>query len=89
MAIHDRLKYARQRAGLSLAQVKQRADIGESSLCEFENGKREPSLSQLQKLAGVYRRSGAFFLGRSRLLAKHVASFSSHSPAIVAASADG
>lgn len=63
MAIHDRLKYARQRAGLSLAQVKQRADIGESSLCEFENGKREPSLSQLQKLAGVYRRSGSFFLG--------------------------
>jgi XRE family transcriptional regulator, fatty acid utilization regulator len=62
MPIHDRLKYARQRAGLTGTQVRERADIGESSLSDFENGKREPSLSQLQKLAGVYRRSVAFFL---------------------------
>lgn len=62
MPIHDRLKYARQRAGLSGPQVKDRAGIGESSLSEFENGKREPSLSQLQKLAEVYRRSVSFFL---------------------------
>ena len=62
MPIHDRLKYARQRAGLSGPQVKDRAGIGESSLSEFENGRREPSLSQLQKLAEVYRRSVAFFL---------------------------
>lgn len=62
MPIHDRLKFARQRAGLSGPQVKDRSGIGESSLSEFENGKREPSLSQLQKLAEVYRRSVTFFL---------------------------
>jgi Zn-dependent peptidase ImmA (M78 family)/DNA-binding XRE family transcriptional regulator len=62
MKIQDRLKYARQRAGLSLAQVRERSDIGESSLSEFENGKREPSLSQLRKLTDVYKRSVAFFL---------------------------
>jgi Zn-dependent peptidase ImmA (M78 family)/transcriptional regulator with XRE-family HTH domain len=62
MAVHDRMKYARQRANLSLAQVKEKSGIGESSLSEFENGKREPSLSQLQKLANVYTRSVVFFL---------------------------
>ncbi len=62
MAIHDRIKYARQRANLSLAQVRERTGIGESSLSEFENGKREPSLSQLRKLADACKRSVAFFL---------------------------
>jgi len=62
MPIPERLRYARERAGLSGPQVKDRTNIGESSLSEFENGKREPSVSQLQKLAEVYRRSVAFFL---------------------------
>lgn len=62
MSISDRLKHARNRAGLTGPQVEERADIGRSSLSEFENGKRDPSLSQLQKLADVYRRSVAFFL---------------------------
>ena len=62
MDIPERLRYARQRTGLSGAQVKHRTCIGESSLSEFENGKREPSLSQLQKLATAYRRSVSFFL---------------------------
>jgi Zn-dependent peptidase ImmA (M78 family) len=42
--------------------VRERTGIGESSLSEFETGKREPSLSQLQKLADLYRRSVSFFL---------------------------
>jgi len=62
MSIPDRLRYARDRAGLTGRQVNERAGIGESSLSEFESGKREPSLSQLQKLAEVYRRSISFFL---------------------------
>lgn len=67
MPIHDRLKYARQRASLSGPQVKERTGLGESSLSEFENGKREPSLNQLQKLAEVYRRSVTFFLAEGPL----------------------
>ncbi len=63
MPIGERLRYARERAGLTLRQVVERTRIGESSLSEYENGKREPRLSQLQALADVYRRSIAFFLG--------------------------
>ena len=62
MSIHERLKYARSRTGLSGAQVEERTGIGPSSVSEFESGKREPSLSQLQKLASAYRRSVTFFL---------------------------
>ena len=62
MPLHDRLKHARQRAALSGTQVHERTGIGESSLSDLENGKREPSLSQLQKLADLYRRSVSFFL---------------------------
>lgn len=62
MAIGDRLRYARERAKLTGSQVRDRAGIGESSISEFENGKREPSLSQLHALASAYRRSIAFFL---------------------------
>lgn len=58
----ERLKYARARSGLTLSQVRERTKIGESSVSEFENGIREPSLSQLQILAETYRRSVAFFL---------------------------
>jgi len=62
LAIADRLSYARSRTGLTLTQVRKRSQIGESSVSEFENGRREPSLSQLQALAAVYHRSVAFFL---------------------------
>jgi len=48
---------------LTLRQVVERTGIGESSLSEFENSKREPRLSQLQSLADLYRRSIAFLLG--------------------------
>ena len=62
MPLSERLRYARARTGLTGSQVRDRTSIGESSLSEFENGKREPSLAQLQKLASAYRRPLAFFL---------------------------
>jgi XRE family transcriptional regulator, fatty acid utilization regulator len=65
LKLAERLVYARNRAGLTGAQVRERTQIGESSLSEFENGKREPNLSQLQKLARAYQRSIAFFLESS------------------------
>jgi Zn-dependent peptidase ImmA (M78 family)/transcriptional regulator with XRE-family HTH domain len=67
MAIHERLKFARDAAALSGAQVRERTGIGESSLSEFENGKREPSVSQLSKLAATYSRGVGFFLEESPL----------------------
>lgn len=62
MGVADRLRYARDRAGLTGPQVKERTGIGESSLSEYERGKREPRLSQLRKLASAYGRSISFFL---------------------------
>ena len=62
MSIGDRLQYARQRAALTGPQVSESTGIGTSSLSDFENDKRSPSVSQLQKLAEVNRRSVWFFL---------------------------
>jgi Zn-dependent peptidase ImmA (M78 family)/transcriptional regulator with XRE-family HTH domain len=61
MVIHERLRYAREKAGLTQQEVCQQSGVGASSLSEFEGGKREPRLAQLQKLARLYRRSIAFF----------------------------
>jgi Zn-dependent peptidase ImmA (M78 family) len=62
MNIGGRLKFARERAGLTGTQVKGRTGIGESSLSEFESGKRPPSISQLQALAKAYHSSVASLL---------------------------
>jgi transcriptional regulator with XRE-family HTH domain/Zn-dependent peptidase ImmA (M78 family) len=61
-SIGDRLRYARERAGLTLQQLCERTKIGISSLSEYESGKREPRLAQLQALAETLHRSIAFFL---------------------------
>jgi Zn-dependent peptidase ImmA (M78 family)/DNA-binding XRE family transcriptional regulator len=58
----QRLKYARERAGLTQSEASARSEVGESSLSEFEHGKREPSVSQLAALATAYNRPMAFFL---------------------------
>ncbi len=58
----DRLKYARERIGLTLQQVSTEAKIGESSISEWENGKREPSFAQLALLANAYMKDVNFFL---------------------------
>lgn len=62
MAVHERLKYAREKVGLTQQAASEASDIGDSSLSEFEAGKREPRLPQLQKLATLYHCSLAFFL---------------------------
>lgn len=62
MPLCTRLKYARQAMNLTLADVEARTEIGQSTLSEFENGKREPRLLQLKMLAELYRRETTFFL---------------------------
>ena len=58
----ERLKIARRAIGYSLQQVSLESGIGESSISEFENSKREPKFSQLSKLAQVYKKTIEFFL---------------------------
>lgn len=62
MNIGERLKIARNAIGYTLEKASQESGIGQSSLSEFENDKREPKFSQLSKLAEVYRRTVEFFL---------------------------
>lgn len=62
MAVGAQLRRAREQGKLTLRQIEARTGIGESSLSEFENEKREPRLSQLELLAKVYRRPLAYFL---------------------------
>lgn len=54
MHLGPKLRTARERAGLSQAEACRRADLGGSSLSEFENDKRAPSLAQLEGLARAY-----------------------------------
>jgi len=61
MSIGERLRYARERIGLTLSKVAEKVDIGVSSISEFENSKREPSMRQLQALSKLYRRPISFF----------------------------
>ncbi|MCP4262885.1 MAG: ImmA/IrrE family metallo-endopeptidase [Planctomycetes bacterium] len=62
MDIGERLKIARNAIGYTLEKASQESGIGQSSLSEFENDKREPKFSQLSKLAEVYHRTVEFFL---------------------------
>jgi len=68
MQIGDRLRTARNAIGYTLEKVANETGIGQSSLSEFENGKREPRFSQLSRLAQLYRRSVEFFLREEPLV---------------------
>ncbi|MCB4792094.1 MAG: ImmA/IrrE family metallo-endopeptidase [Elusimicrobia bacterium] len=62
MKINDRLKAIRSAFGFTLQDVEKSTGIGVSSLSDFENDKREPSLSQLNKLSKLYEKPLTFFL---------------------------
>jgi XRE family transcriptional regulator, fatty acid utilization regulator len=62
MSLGERLQAARQQLGLGLKQVEERTGIGYSSLSEFENGVRQPSLHQISTLATFYRKPLVYFL---------------------------
>jgi Zn-dependent peptidase ImmA (M78 family)/transcriptional regulator with XRE-family HTH domain len=62
MELGKRLLEARERTKFSLADVRQRTAIGESSLSDIENGKREPKIKQLVQLADLYGKPLSFFL---------------------------
>lgn len=62
MAMPERLRHARNSLRLTLAAAAEQTGIGPSTLSEFENGRREPKLAQLKRLADAYRRPISFFL---------------------------
>ncbi len=53
MALNDRLREARIRAGLSQKQVGELVQIGSSTISEYESGKKSPTMNVLHKLIGA------------------------------------
>ncbi len=62
MSIGARLRFARETMGFKLSRVSEQTGIGISSLSEWERDIRDPSVSQLVKLAAVYKKSLDFFI---------------------------
>jgi Zn-dependent peptidase ImmA (M78 family)/DNA-binding XRE family transcriptional regulator len=71
MDIGRRLKIAREYIGYTLEKVSKESGIGQSSLSEFENDKREPKFSQLSCLAEIYKKKIEFFLADKPII-EHV-----------------
>jgi len=67
MSIATQLEAVRKKAMLTLAQVAEKAELGLSTLSEFENGKREPSAAQLVKLARFFHLPVGYFFGETEL----------------------
>ena len=57
-----RLREWRERVGMTQGDLAAKTGVGISSISEFENGKREPTLSQLKKLADALSADVARFL---------------------------
>lgn len=53
MDFNDRLKEARQKAGLTQAELAQSIAINQSTIAYWENGRSEPDTQKLQKLAEI------------------------------------
>ena len=53
MAFSERLKAARERAGLTQQQVADQLGIVKSTYCGYETGKRQPDPARLQAIARV------------------------------------
>lgn len=68
MQIGQRLKLARGALGYTLDRVAAATNIGQSSLSDFENDKREPRFSQLSRLAELYKRPVESFLREEPLV---------------------
>ena len=66
MNIGERLKKAREAIGYNQTEAAQKAGLSSAStICDFENGRREPKFSQLSKLAGIYHKSVEFFFSEN------------------------
>jgi len=62
VSLSERLRQVREAMRLTLEDVSQRTGLGLSTLSEFENGRREPRLGQLKRLAESYHRPISYFL---------------------------
>lgn len=62
----DRVTLARERASLSRANLAAKLGVSEGALAKWERGEREPSVSDLCRLADALAVTVAYLLGRDR-----------------------
>lgn len=65
MKLAERLKELRKERGVRQEQVAVALDISMSAYCNYEQGKREPTASVLDRMADYYSVSVDYLLGRS------------------------
>lgn len=65
MKLAERMRELRKERNLRQEQVAVALDIGISTYCRYEQGKREPTATFLDKLADYYGVSVDYLLGRS------------------------
>jgi Zn-dependent peptidase ImmA (M78 family)/DNA-binding transcriptional regulator YiaG len=58
----ETLRWARESAGYSVAEVSKKLRLVENTISKWESGEREPDIRKLEKLADVYKRPLAVFL---------------------------
>ena len=61
--VGERLKAARELAGLTQTQVAERLQVTEMTVYRWESGKYEPSYGKLQLLSDLYRQPAETFIG--------------------------
>ncbi|WP_414631927.1 helix-turn-helix domain-containing protein [Aminobacterium sp. UBA5514] len=54
MAIIKQLKFLREKKGLTQGQLAEKAGLSLNTIWNFENGKREPRMSDLLKFAEIF-----------------------------------
>lgn len=65
MKLAERLKELRKERNLRQEQVAVALDVGMSTYCRYEQGKREPTASVIVRMADYYDVSADYLLGRS------------------------
>lgn len=65
MKLAERLKELRKERNLRQEQVAVALDVGMSTYCRYEQGKREPTASVLWRMADYYDVTVDYLLGRS------------------------
>lgn len=65
MKLSERLKDLRKEKKLRQEQVAVALDISMSAYCHYEQGKREPTVSVLERMADYYDVTTDYLLGRS------------------------
>lgn len=65
MKLSERLKELRKEKNLRQEQVAVALDISMSAYCHYEQGKREPTVSVLERMADYYDVTTDYLLGRS------------------------